>query len=157
MSTGQAASALRTVDVKPNCLSPVEGSSTDPDRFSATLAHLAAAGMPRKLYLAARLAYLLDRSVCRELAAHLLAKLADTVSREGWRVPRPGYLTDICWLAMAETLEPRRFRDDQLKRVWMDCDEREWRVTGPRYQRAWELLTDWHQAALHQISRRLEE
>ena len=104
------------------------------------------AGLPRSPYLAARVAWTGDRSSCAELCNRLwTGPVALEVSRRKWPVPKgKERYRRLCALAVAELLEPARFRSNCARADFCGMSARQWsRSWAGRYEVCYCLLGGW--------------
>lgn len=112
-------------------------------------------GIPRPAYLSARLTWCLDWSVATELEYLLWVEAAGLAARERWRIPKGReYVRRMSGLAIAETADPKRWKDQISRATFVGIGESEWsRTWRERYEGVFGILRDWNDDAYRAIQR----
>ena len=125
------------------------------------------AGMSKKIFLAGRVKWMQDYASAAMLERFLWVEASGLASRERWPLCiGQTTLRTLSELAVAETLDPTRFRTEAAKVLWfgnstkIDPDKvwRSWeRVWRSRYQAIYEILERWADISASHIKYRQRE
>lgn len=151
----RAASILRLQASK---VAALESSPGGHGKLTSALSAAACAGLERRCYLAARMAWLGDWGCKRELERLLWDAASELAARERWKRPRGvQYTRQLAALVLEEVCDPRKWQHAEPKCRWMWCALHDWhRYHRRHYEAIWTLYQGWLDVAADHIVRKLK-
>lgn len=116
-------------------------------------------GMQRCHYLAFRLKWANDTTVCQELSNILHLKASEYAENEKWRIPKDrDYCREFANMAVFEFRTPYKLDTGQKRAAYIKLDKSRWyRLWGSRYEQLYRHLDDWSAIAFSAIWKNQEE